>query len=152
MHYARMNTPQHDLNLLLDSARLLERRLSTALSNIRGISFSEYRIVSNLATGFAGRATRVDLANAVGLTPSAITRALVPLEKLGYLTTEKSARDARRSLAVLTAAGTELASDAQSVVDDVLSGLPMSQLDSDSLANFHQELLNLSNHATIRRA
>ncbi len=147
-----MNTPQHSLNLLLDSARLLERRLSTALSNIRGISFSEYRIVSNLNTEFDGRATRVDLAAAVGLTPSAITRALIPLEKLGYLTTEKSARDARRSMAVLTAAGTELANDAQSVVDDVLSGLPMDELDTDNLAGFHQELLSLSNHTASRRA
>ena len=138
-----MNTSQHTLNLLLDSARLLEKRLSTGLSNIRGISFSEYRIIASLTNEFGGSATRVDLAGAVGLTPSAITRALMPMEKLGYIITEKSARDARRSLAVLTEGGKELASDAQSVVDDVLRGLPIDQLDSDNLAHFHRELLNL---------
>jgi len=40
----------------------------------------------------------VDLAAAVGLTPSAVTRALRPLEKLGCVATQKSERDARRSL------------------------------------------------------
>lgn len=146
-----MTTQQHTLDLLLDSARLLERRLSTALSNIRGISFSEYRLISRLATQFDGSATRVDLAQAVGLTPSAITRALIPLEKMGYVSTEKSARDARRSLAVLTASGKELAGDAQGVVDDVLRDLPIDLLDGNTLANFHNELLNINNRAPGRR-
>ena len=43
----------------------------------------------------------------------------------------------------MTEGGKELASDAQSVVDDVLRGLPIDQLDSDNLAHFHRELLNL---------
>jgi len=140
-HKEHHKEQQQTLDLLLDSARLLERRLSTALANIRGISFSEYRIVASLASEVGGRATRVDLASAVGLTPSAITRALVPLEKLGYITTEKSARDARRSLAVLTPAGVELHKDAVAVVSDVLNTLPMNLLPLNQLANFHQQLL-----------
>jgi len=131
---------QQTVDLLLDSARLLERRLSTALANIRGISFSEYRIVASLAGEAGGRATRVDLASAVGLTPSAITRALMPLEKLGYITTQKSARDARRSLAVLTRAGVELHKDAAGVVSDVLNTLPIDLLPRAQLTSFHQQL------------
>jgi len=82
----------------------------------------------------------VDLAASVGLTPSAITRALVPLEKLGYLHTKKSARDARRALAILDAAGDELLRDAQSVADDVARGLPLETLDVEGLRTFYQEL------------
>ncbi len=132
----------HDtLDTLLDCARLLERRLNTQLSNIRGISHSEYRMLRCLGKEHAGAATRVDLAKGVGLTPSAITRALAPLEKLGYITTRKSHRDARRSLAMLTEAGTELLADAEAVVDDVVRLLPLQALDSNSLRSFHAQLL-----------
>src|SRR6266702_5661390 len=81
---------------LLDSAAFVERRLDRALANTRGISFSEFRMLRSLSTFQDGTGMRVELADAVGLTPSAITRALKPLEKLGYVSTQKSERDARR--------------------------------------------------------
>jgi DNA-binding MarR family transcriptional regulator len=126
--------------LLLESASLIERRLDTALSNIRGISFSEFRLLRSLSRTYAGTAMRVDLARAVGLTPSAVTRALKPLEKLGYVTTQKSDRDARRSLASLTAAGVELLADGQSMFEDVIAELPMNCLDYQQLVEFREGL------------
>lgn len=143
MYYSIMATSNdhQTLDTLLDCARLLERRLNTQLSNTRGISHSEYRILRCIAQDHGGEVTRVDLAASVGLTPSAITRALRPLEKLGYVTTLKSDRDARRSLATLTAAGTELLADAQTAVDDVVRQLPLNALDAGALRSFHQELL-----------
>ena len=126
--------------ILLESASLVERRLDRALSSIRGISFSEYRLLRSLSKLHDGTAMRVDLANAVGLTPSAVTRALKPLEKIGYVITQKSDRDARRSLATLTSAGTELLSDAQSLLKDVIAELPLDPLDYEQLFEFHQGL------------
>lgn len=121
---------------LLDAADYLERRLDRALSTIRGLSFSEYRLLRALAEQPEARAMRVDLAQAVGLTPSAVTRALKPLEKLCYVETLKSDRDARRSLACLTDSGRELLSDAEGIARDVLSSLPIETLSSAGLDEF----------------
>ena len=121
---------------LLDAAGYLERRLDRALSTIRGLSFSEYRLLRSLAAQPEARAMRVELAESVGLTPSAVTRALKPLEKLGYVETLKSDRDARRSLACLTDGGRELLSDAEGIARDVLQSLPIETLGSAGLDGF----------------
>lgn len=98
----------------------LEKRLDSALGAIRGISFAEYRLLRALADAPNNWASRVDLAQAVGLTPSGVTRALRPMEKLGYVTTAKSKRDARLALATLSPPGQELVLDASGVVNDMM--------------------------------
>lgn len=116
---------------LLRAAADIERRLDRKLNHTRGISFSEYQLVRHLAAAPGAAAARVDLAEAIGLTPSAVTRALKPLEKMGYVTTERSERDARRALARLTPAGHELLADAEVAVDDGIESL---DLDAGELA------------------
>lgn len=98
----------------------LEKRLDHSLGAIRGISFSEYRLLRALADSPNARASRVDLAGAVGLTPSGVTRALRPMEKLAIVSTVRSKRDARLAIAALTPAGRELVDDASRVVDDTM--------------------------------
>ncbi|MGI9600450.1 MAG: MarR family winged helix-turn-helix transcriptional regulator [Acidimicrobiales bacterium] len=116
--------PSQDLILMLLAAgQSVERHLDQALSVIKGITFSEYQLLSALAGKPKATATRVDLAAAVAMTPSGVTRALKPLEKLGFVKTVKDDRDARRSLATLTADGSELVNDASGVVDDVLDDI-----------------------------
>ena len=124
----------------LEAAAALERKLDRALSSARGISFSEYRLLRTLATARTGGFSRIDLADAVGLTASAVTRALKPLEKLGYVTTERNERDARQSLATITAGGLELFDDAQSVLLDTLGGLPINTLSAQKVAEFQGRL------------
>ena len=119
---------------LLEAAARVELRLDRLLSNTRGISFREYQLIRALSRLYDGSATRVELAGAVGLTPSAVTRALKPIEKLGYVVTQKSARDAWRSLAELTPAGRELLADAQGAVDDAIADLGLEHLDVPALA------------------
>lgn len=122
----------------------IERRLDGALSSIKGISFAEYRLLDQLAGAPAGM-SRVDLAEAVGLTPSGVTRALQPLEKLGFVTTTRSERDARRALASLTEQGRELAADASGVVDDVAAQLvERSRFDGPENARLVAMLTNLA--------
>ncbi len=101
----------------------LERRLDHSLGAIRGISLAEYRLLRALADAPGARASRVDLAEVVGLTPSGVTRALRPLEKLGVVSTVKSDRDARLAMASLTAAGRDLLQDASGVVDDTMKAV-----------------------------
>ena len=99
----------------------IERRLDRALSNLMGVSFSEYLLLRALGEAFNSSATRVDLADAVGLTASGVTRALRPLEKIGFVETTKDARDARRSLATLTTRGHETIANAEGVVAETLA-------------------------------
>jgi DNA-binding MarR family transcriptional regulator len=126
--------------VLLDVAARIERRLDHMLSMTRGISFSEYRILKALAgTGDMGT-MRVALAERVGLTASAVTRALRPLEKIGLVATERHERDARCSLAKLTSSGVELLADAEGIVADGLDGIPMKGLSLEKLASLQAEL------------
>jgi DNA-binding MarR family transcriptional regulator len=117
-----MNTPTTmEQTLLLTFAAAwnrLERRLDASLGSIRGISLAEYRLLKALGDAPNSQASRVDLAQTIGLTPSGITRALRPMEKLGIVSTVKSKRDARLAIAALTPAGRELLNDASGVVDD----------------------------------
>lgn len=101
----------------------LERRLDNSLGSIRGISLAEYRLLRALGDAPNAQASRVDLAATVGLTPSGVTRALRPMEKLGIVSTVKSKRDARLAIAALTPAGRELLSDASGVVDDAMKAI-----------------------------
>jgi DNA-binding MarR family transcriptional regulator len=101
----------------------LERRLDSSLGSIRGVSWAEYRLLRALADAPNSQASRVDLAQAIGMTPSGVTRALRPMEKLGIVSTLKSKRDARLALAALTPAGRELVDDASGVVNDTMKSL-----------------------------
>ncbi|MDQ6617044.1 MAG: MarR family transcriptional regulator [Actinomycetota bacterium] len=116
--------PGQKLALALVAANTaVERRLDRHLGSIRGVSLAEYRLLRALADAPRTRASRVDLAGLVGLTPSGVTRALRPLEKFGYVATIKNERDARLALATLTAAGAELVDDASGVVDDAMASV-----------------------------
>ena len=117
-------TPEQALALAFAGAwDRLERRLDHSLGAIRGISLAEYRLLRALGDAPGEQASRVDLAQAVGLTPSGVTRALRPMEKLGMVATVSSKRDARLAIAVLTDAGREVLDDASDVVHDTMKTL-----------------------------
>lgn len=124
----------NDLDLahkLIWTAGSITRRFDASLSAIKGITYSEFQLLSAIAQ--EASPTRVLLAQRVGLTPSGVTRALKPLERLGYVETVRDARDARRSIAVLTSAGEELLSDATEVVNDTVGDLKgLSDLSDDA--------------------
>lgn len=142
-HQTLSNHTEATVLQFLETAHALQRELDNALSLVRGISFSEYRILRVLANVYTGGAPRIDLAKAVGLTPSAVTRALKPLEKLGYIKTEKGGRDARQSRAVLTPGGRTLLDDAESVLRDTLIDLPINQRDNDAIEAFRARLADM---------
>ena len=117
-------TTEQQFSLTFAAAwRRLESRLDDSLGAIRGVSLAEYRLLRALADAPGAWASRVDLAKKVGLTPSGVTRALRPMEKLGVVTTAKSKRDARLALTSLTPAGKELVNDAAAVVNDTMKAV-----------------------------
>lgn len=118
----------------------LERRLDASLGAIRGISFAEYRLLRALGDAPGAQASRVELAHAVGLTPSGVTRALQPMQKLGIVSTLKSKRDARLAIAALTPAGRDLLNDASAVMNDTMATLLRR---SPGVASRQRELIDL---------
>ena len=101
----------------------LETGLDNSLGSIRGISLAEYRLLRALGDAPGAQASRVDLSRSVGLTPSGVTRALRPMEKLGIVSTVKSKRDARLAIAALTPAGRTVLEEGSSVVDDSMRAM-----------------------------
>jgi DNA-binding MarR family transcriptional regulator len=112
----------------------LTRRLDISLGTYHGLSFADFMILSNLSRAPDGRLRRIDLAERLGLTASGITRALIPLEKIGLVKRQPDPRDARIGYAVLTAAGAKLLANALSSAEQVseaaLPAMSAKQLDA----------------------
>jgi DNA-binding MarR family transcriptional regulator len=87
------------------SAKVLSRRIDGRLGSLHGISFGDFAILLQLGRAPGARLRRIDLADQLGLTASAVTRALIPLEKIGLVSRKTDSSDARVSYASLTAPG-----------------------------------------------
>ncbi|MEM1145058.1 MAG: MarR family transcriptional regulator [Pseudomonadota bacterium] len=116
--------------------------MDNALSLSRGVTFREHRILSKLQDSEKGL-TRVSLAKELSMSASGVTRALKPLEKLGYVTTEKNKRDARQSLARLSRGGRALLEDVEPILADYYEGLPIAGLSDDEIARLEEALRSL---------
>ena len=86
---------------------LFHKRLTVALS-AHGVSVTDYLVLRQLDGASGKKLRRIDLAQAVGLTPSGVTRLLNPLEKIGLIRKDAGSRDARVSLVAITGAGTRI--------------------------------------------
>lgn len=83
----------------------ITRSIDIALGTLHGIGFTEYMILRNLHGAPNKVMRRIDLAQAVGLSASGVTRIVGPMEKVGLVSKESSPRDARVSLVKLSKAG-----------------------------------------------
>lgn len=90
---------------------LLSKKIDSSMS-VHGLSYTEFVIMQKLTDAHSGSLSRVDLADAVGLTASGVTRLLAPMEKNHLITKIVNPRDARQSLVGLTNTGMELYSNA----------------------------------------
>src|SRR5579864_853469 len=97
-----------DVALALGIARadtLIRKRLEGPLGGGHGIGYTDFIILAELASVVEGRLRPVDLANRLLLTPSGVTRAVLPLAKIGLVERESHERDARASYVAITQAG-----------------------------------------------
>ena len=95
---------------------LISRRFDSQLG-VHGLGFGDFIILYHLANSPEGKLRRVDLAEAVGVTASGVTRMLAPMEKIGLVTRETNERDARVSFVVLSPAGRRLFDDSASTMN-----------------------------------
>lgn len=93
---------------------------------VYGASFSEFVILRAIEAGGANGVRRVDLAEQVALSVSGVTRALAPLEKLGYIDHQEENLDARVRRVVLTKSGRELFKDIQKDVERLMEQIQSS--------------------------
>lgn len=114
-----METQNPALNLVLQSALLwsdMVKKADMQLS-VHGISFTEFCILHQLFLSPQQRLSRIELASAVGLSASGITRLLQPLEKIQLVEKEQNIRDARQSLVKLSAIGQQIYQDTRQTLD-----------------------------------
>lgn len=105
----------------------LTRRLDRRLGSLHGLSFVDYIVLNELSGDPNGRLRRVDLAEKLGLTQSAVTRILLPLEKIGLVSRHPDPNDARVGYAALTKTGRVMhenaAATAEETCGEMLSGI-----------------------------
>ncbi|WP_052850509.1 MarR family winged helix-turn-helix transcriptional regulator [Streptomyces avicenniae] len=96
---------------LVRAQTALVKRFDASLGRLHGVSLADFTALLRLSLAPGGRMRRVDLAEALGLTASGVTRGLAPLERIGLVTRETDARDARVAYAVLTPTGRDRLAD-----------------------------------------
>lgn len=126
-------SPSLDFCLRLARAHAaLVRRFDGRLGSLHGLGFGDFMVLLHLSRAPGGKLRRVDLAAQLGLTASAVTRTLIPMERIGLVTRQPDARDARVGYAVLTKAGQRLLSEsvetAEVVSQDAIPAAKVSRL------------------------
>ncbi len=96
----------------------LRKRIEPVLP---GIGYTDFIILSELDSVVGGRLRPVDLANRLLLTPSGVTRAIIPLAKIGLVERTLHERDARASYVAITQAGRERLDEAMDDVERVVN-------------------------------
>ena len=113
----------------------VNRELNNSLSYIHGIGLAEYMVLDRLMAAPRQTLSRIDLANNVGRTASAITKMLAPMEKIGLVEKEVGARDARVSLVKLTPTGERIYGEASESLEQTANRL-VESLDSEESEQF----------------
>lgn len=115
----------------------ITRRLSARLEAEHGLTLNDYEVLLQLYFAPEQAMRRVDIARAVLLTASGITRLLDGLERAGWVEKRACQSDARVSYAALTAAGTaKFEAARQSHLADIqeLFGSAFSDAEQEQLA------------------
>ncbi|MES9521440.1 MarR family winged helix-turn-helix transcriptional regulator [Streptomyces capoamus] len=137
---------------LVRAQTALVRRFDARLSGLHGVSLADFTLLLRLGQAPGGRMRRVDLAEALGLTASGVTRGLAPLERIGLVTREPDARDARVAYAALTATGrrrlTRMLVTAEETAAEIFTGPAWPATDIAGLADLLTRLggTGLSGH------
>ena len=108
---------------LSDTYAIAAREIDAPLAGHHGLSFAELRLLRALAAAPTGRAGPTELARALQLTASGVSRALAPLVRRHIVEREADPRDARAGNALLTPAGQQLLIDATATANEVAERL-----------------------------
>jgi DNA-binding MarR family transcriptional regulator len=121
----------------------ISRRVEMRLSAY-GLGFTDFVILYHLSQARGEKMRRIDLAGAIGITASGVTRMLAPMEKYGLVSREVNERDARVSYVVLTPGGKRLLEEATPSAEHIAEGIfPLSKIDEITRLNqVFEDLIN----------
>lgn len=123
---------------LMRAQTALMKRFDASLGGLHGVSLADFTALLRLGQAPGGRMRRVDLAEALGLTASGVTRGLAPLERIGLVTREADARDGRVAYAALTDTGrarlTDMLATAEQIAAEIFTAPPWSAEDIGRLS------------------
>lgn len=114
------------VNVLLRLARILaevNRRMDGRLGAFHGLSFVDLAVLAEVEKSPSGVIRRVDLAERLGLTQSAVTRILIPLEKIGLVKRRRDPNDARVGFTSITATGKKVLEEATITAEELAKDL-----------------------------
>jgi DNA-binding MarR family transcriptional regulator len=98
-----------------------------------GLGWSEFIILYRLSCSQDEKMRRIDLAEAVGLTASGVTRLLLPMEKIGLVKKETNEHDARVSMVKLASGGKrkldEAMERAEAYIEDIVPNVKMKDIE-----------------------
>jgi DNA-binding MarR family transcriptional regulator len=118
---------------LVRAQTALVKRFDASLGGLHGVSLADFTTLLRLGQAAGGRMRRVDLAEALGLTASGVTRGLAPLERIGLVTRETDARDGRVAYAALTDTGrahlADMLATAEQIAAEIFAEPPWSKED-----------------------
>lgn len=138
-----MKNAEHK-NSLLRHVAITQKILSKADArlSLHGISFTEYLVMHELAQAVDQTMRRIDLAKAVGLSASGVTRLIAPMEKIHLVEKRANPRDARVSLVKLSAPGATVHQDASTTLaylaDEIFDGFKAQEI--TALANLEAKM------------
>ncbi|MEJ8642011.1 MarR family transcriptional regulator [Streptomyces sp. MS1.HAVA.3] len=111
----RRRRPRTELELwrqLTQLTNMLSSSLDKRLTRQHGVSVSEFTALSTLAEAGSSGVRMQDLADAIGLNQSTVSRLVARLESSGLATREVSERDRRCTYAMITEQGNAIAEEA----------------------------------------
>ena len=103
----------------LRASALIDERFTAALSALHGVSLREVMLMLYVKNAPGSKLSRIELAKKLCISPSTVTRATKPLEKIGLVERKSNTRDARYSYVGLTTSGNRLLKYAEKSLDQL---------------------------------
>jgi DNA-binding MarR family transcriptional regulator len=97
----------------------IQNQFAGALASVHGLALNELLLLINLDGAPRGRMRRVDLAAALAVSQSSVTRMAIPLEKIGMVARDSDPRDGRVAYVVLTDSGRKRTREAKITLADL---------------------------------
>lgn len=127
----------------LRASALIDQRFTGALSALHGLSLRDVMLMLYVRNSPGSKLSRIELAKRLCVSPSTVTRATNPLEKIGVIGREPDSRDARLSYVVLTASGSKLLRHAEKTLEQLSKDFLSHSLSEEDRSRFAQVLSTL---------
>jgi DNA-binding MarR family transcriptional regulator len=129
---------------LIRTSTLLPRHLNNDMMDARRVSLSEFGLLLHLSESEDSTLRMSDLADATGLSPSRVTRAVEGLRKRGWVQKTPDATDGRATTVTLTDTGRAQAAEAYTVQVADARRILFDHLSADDVGRLGEMLSNLA--------